>query len=247
MVSFTCRPLFLRGKERRYPLKRGRGGTPSLCGCFGEEEYLLFLPGIEPRAVHHEYASVAPIFNRQSGNCLQTARRQCESSLSTKCQAVVSAFLKLFEPRSGLGQWLWLSTPGVRNGDKIKLESTILCDESDFVMTDWCQDKHICIYILLRDPQLVLWLVLWPLYLDLLFMTLQIWIFPCFCEVFLKIEKIFPTVLQLHRRRDNFSLADPIIFRRDVGNPGTQPWVGVMFMTRRSSRRCDSAKTGDSI
>ena len=150
--TFTCRPLCPWGKERRYALERGREGSRSLCGYFGEEKYLLSLTGIEPRTVHHEYASITPIFNWHFGNFIQTPRLQCESSLSTKCQAAVSAFRKLFEPRFGLSQWLWLSTPGVRNGDKIKMESTTLCDECDFVMTDWCQYKQMCIYILLHDP-----------------------------------------------------------------------------------------------
>jgi hypothetical protein len=44
-----------------------------------------------------------------------------------------------------------------------------------------------------------------------------------------QIEEIFPTVLQLQRRRDNFPLVEPIIFHKNAGNLGRQRWVGVMF------------------
>jgi hypothetical protein len=45
VVSFTPRPLYLKGKSRWYPLNRRLGGPQSRSGCSGEEKNFQPLPG----------------------------------------------------------------------------------------------------------------------------------------------------------------------------------------------------------
>jgi hypothetical protein len=50
MISFTSRPFYPRGKSRRYPLDRRRGGAQSRSELCGEQKNLMTLPEIEPRS-----------------------------------------------------------------------------------------------------------------------------------------------------------------------------------------------------
>ena len=51
MVSFTPRPLYLRGNSLRDPVSRKLGGPQGQSGRFGHGKSLLPLPGMEPRFV----------------------------------------------------------------------------------------------------------------------------------------------------------------------------------------------------
>jgi hypothetical protein len=50
VVSFTFRPLYVRGRTSRLPLDSGLGGPQCRCGRCGEESNSQPLPGIETRS-----------------------------------------------------------------------------------------------------------------------------------------------------------------------------------------------------
>ena len=53
VVSFKTQPIYSRGQELSYPLKRRLDGSQSWSICFGEDTNPLPLPKIKPQIVHH--------------------------------------------------------------------------------------------------------------------------------------------------------------------------------------------------
>jgi hypothetical protein len=61
VVSFTPRPLYLRGKSPRYPLDRRRGGGKSRSAHCGGQQDLLSLPEIETQFLGHATSKLVAI------------------------------------------------------------------------------------------------------------------------------------------------------------------------------------------